>query len=394
MHFMRLPSLALSFLIQLAPLLRVASADAALALSPVMAIIRWVAGAAAVAGSYHAVSGATVPTISSSKTKIGAVGVNFSYRILLSGGSPEAFEATPLPAGLAVNLIKTSSGRVTGAEIKGLPTEIGRVESTITAWDDPDFTGDQTSGIVSFVIADLTPMAPSIAAGQPVTFTVLGTQEANVTYRWIHNDIEVPSPEGTNASLTLPAVSDANAGQYRVRITFGNTSVFTQRATLTVVPSLNPPTFTETPRDAALHSGETLILRAAATGEGNLTFAWTRNGDSLPDQTSPILELPAVTPDDAGTYRATVTGTGGSATSGPAAVSVTNALAIGAVALEEGGFKVPFNGIAGRTYLLESRPALGSPEWSPTAELVAGGSSVFSVPGPESDIQVFRVRTQ
>ena len=394
MRFSRIPSLALSLLIQLSPLLRVATADAACVLSPVMAVLRLIAGATAVAGSFHAVSGATAPTISSSKTKIGAVGVDFSYRILLSGGSPESFEATPMPSGVALNLIKDRNGRVTGAELKGLPTTTEKLVSTITAWDNSDFSGQTTSGEVTFLIADIAPLEASVSAGQSVTFNALGTQETTTGFRWFHNDVEILPPEGTNSFLTRTAVTEADAGQYRVRISFGNTFTFTRRATLAVIPSSTPPVLTESPVGATLHAGEPLTLRAAATGEGTLTFAWTRNGDPVPDQTSPSLLFPAVTAEQAGLYRVIVTGSGGIATSEPATVVVADPLVIGSATLDAELLRVPFNGIAGRTYRLEKRADLGSGDWTLSGELQVGESSAFLVPGPLSDSQMFRIRTE
>lgn len=394
MRFFRIPSLALSLLIQLAPILRVATADAAFVLSPVMAVLRLIAGATAVAGSYHAVSGATAPTISSSKTKIGAVGVDFSYRILLSGGSPESFEATPMPSGVALNLIKDRNGRVTGAELKGLPTATEKLVSTITAWDNSDFSGQTTSGEVTFLITDIAPLETSVSAGQSVTFNALGTQETTTGFRWFHNDVEILPPEGTNSFLTRTAVTEADAGQYRVRISFGNTFTFTRRATLTVIPSSTPPVLTESPADASVHLGEPVTLRAAATGEGTLTFAWTRNGDPVPDQTSSSLLFPSVTAEQAGSYRVIVTGSGGSATSEPATVVVVDPLVIGSATLDSELLRVPFNGISGRTYRLERRSTLGSGDWSPAGELQVGESSAFAVPGPLTDSQVFRIRTE
>jgi Immunoglobulin domain len=394
MRLFRIPSLALSLLIQLAPMLRVATADAAFVLSPVMAVLRMIVGASAIAGSYHAVSGATAPTISSSKTKIGAVGVDFSYRILLSGGSPESFEATPIPSGVALNLIKDRNGRVTGAELKGLPTGTEKLVSTITAWDNPDFTGRTSSGEVTFLIADIAPMEASVSTGQSVTFNALGTQETTTGFRWFHNDVEIAPPEGTNSFLTRSAVTDADAGQYRVRISFGNTFTFTRRATLTVIPSATPPVLTESPTDATVHLGEPLTLRAAATGEGTLTFAWTRNGDPVPEQTSSSLLFPVVTSEQAGLYRVTVTGSGGSATSGPATVIVADPLVIGSATLASELLRVPFNGISGRNYRLERRSTLGSGDWTPAGELQVGESSAFAVPGPLTDSQIFRIRTE
>ena len=66
----RIASLLLSVFLQLAPLVRVAVADTAAVLSPLVALLRWAAGAAAVAGSFHAVSGATGLTMTQGATKI------------------------------------------------------------------------------------------------------------------------------------------------------------------------------------------------------------------------------------------------------------------------------------------------------------------------------------
>jgi len=393
MHSLRVPSLLLSLLLQAAPLLRVASAEAALAISPVVAVLRFLAGAAAVAGSYHGVSGATAPTLSSSKTVAGAIGVNLNYRILLSGGSPEAFKAEPLPPGLDLSLTRDSQQRVTGATIRGFPEAVGETVSLISAWDNEDGTGDTTSGEVVFLIVDIEPLEPSVPAGGSVTFTVAGPQTVAVRYRWIHNDVEVPDPRGTNDSLTLPAVTEADAGQYRVRVNFGNTSVFTRRATLVVAPPGNPPVLTEHPAAARLHLGESLTLRSAATGDGPLTFVWAHGETTLPAQTSPVLSIAAVTEVNAGEYRVTVSGPGGSVTSDPAVVTVSEALRIGPVNLDTADVVLSFNGIPDRTYLLERREDLSGTEWQSAGELVAGEAPAFRVPAPESAVQVFRIRT-
>ncbi|HAB19141.1 MAG TPA: hypothetical protein DCE44_22215, partial [Verrucomicrobiales bacterium] len=395
MRLIRLPALLLSLFLQLAPFLRVASADTALALAPVMAILRLLAGATTVAGSFHAVSGATAPSVSSTKTKVGAVGVNLNYRILLSGGSPEAFEAVPLPPGLTLTVTPVRAGIASKAEITGRPTEIGETVTTITAWNNPDFSGATTSAEVTFLIMDLEPLAPTVKVGSPVTFRSIGRVSANskVTYQWQFNDVDIPNE--TNASLSLPAVAETEAGQYRVRLAFGDTrqsttSEFTQRATLTITPPSDPPIFTTTPTAARLHLGELLSLRAEATGEGELTFAWTKEDEAIPGETSASLQRASVALEDAGSYRVTVTGAGGSATSPPALVTVAGPLTIGAVSLGEGSFIIPFNGIAGRTYALESLTSLSDLQWQIVADLVPVDGEVFIVPNPEEAPRVFR----
>ncbi|MCW5559792.1 MAG: hypothetical protein KIT22_18400, partial [Verrucomicrobiae bacterium] len=205
--------------------------------------------------------------------------------------------------------------------------------------------------------------------------------------------VDIPDPQGTNASLTLPAVTEADAGQYRVRVTFGTTSVQTRQATLIVTAPGGAPTFTEQPAGARLHLGESLTLRSEATGDGPLTFAWTRGETSLPDQTASVLSIAAVTGADAGEYHVTVTGPGGSATSDPAVVTVGEALRIGSAALAAAELVLSFNGITDRTYLLERRENLLSETgWQSAGELVAGEAPAFRVPAPESAVQVFRIR--
>jgi hypothetical protein len=168
---------------------------------------------------------------------------------------------------------------------------------------------------------------------------------------------------------------------------------FTRPATLTVTPPSNPPTFTTTPADAKLHLAEPLVLTSAATGEGVLTFAWTKNDNPVPGETSATLQRASVAQEDAGIYRVTVTGSGGSTTSPPAEVSVASPLAIGAASLDAGNLLVPFNGIAGRTYVLESLANLGDLEWQSAGGPIAGDAGPFSVPALEPDTQMFRVRT-
>ena len=45
-----------------------------------------------------------------------------------------------------------------------------------------------------------------------------------------------------------------------------------------------------------------VILTSAATGDGTLTYAWARNGESLANQTNPSLTLAAIQPANAGDY--------------------------------------------------------------------------------------------
>ncbi len=65
------------------------------------------------------------------------------------------------------------------------------------------------------------------------------------------------------------------------------------------------------PPQVAFASGGFVSLGAFASGEGELSFAWTKDGQPIEGATTPFLRLFGATAEDAGTYTVTVTGHGG-----------------------------------------------------------------------------------
>src|SRR5690242_16187760 len=63
MNIRKLPALILATALQVLPLCRVACVDQAVAPSGFAIVMRWLAGAAALLGSYHAVSGASAAIV-------------------------------------------------------------------------------------------------------------------------------------------------------------------------------------------------------------------------------------------------------------------------------------------------------------------------------------------
>jgi hypothetical protein len=54
------------------------------------------------------------------------------------------------------------------------------------------------------------PYDMTVAAGQPVTFTVTGAGSATLTYQWKRNGADIAGATGT--SFTMPAVASADNG--------------------------------------------------------------------------------------------------------------------------------------------------------------------------------------
>ncbi|MBF4505419.1 PQQ-dependent sugar dehydrogenase [Flavobacterium sp. JLP] len=85
------------------------------------------------------------------------------------------------------------------------------------------------------------PVSQTVMATSPVTFTV-SASGTGLTYQWQFNNINING--ATGASYTIPNVTTANAGPYKVIVTNTAGNVTSNPATLTVTPFTNPPTVT------------------------------------------------------------------------------------------------------------------------------------------------------
>src|SRR5690348_14797866 len=110
------PALVLAAALQVVPIARVAIVDQAVTPCGFAIVFRWLAGAAALLGSYDAVSGASAaiagladlnPPGPVTTNATGTVGQLFAYRIVVTnpGVNPDQayYNAYPLPAGLTIN---------------------------------------------------------------------------------------------------------------------------------------------------------------------------------------------------------------------------------------------------------------------------------------------------
>src|SRR5947208_3823538 len=98
MNFQKAPALVLAAMLQIVPLYRVACVNQAIAPTGFAVVMRWLAGAIALLGSYHAVSGASaavpgvIPINPTTQQQTGLVTTNalgtngqtFAYRIFVT----------------------------------------------------------------------------------------------------------------------------------------------------------------------------------------------------------------------------------------------------------------------------------------------------------------------
>ena len=138
--------------------------------------------------------------------------------------------------------------------------------------------------------------------GTSASFSVIAGGTGPFNYQWLKEGIALPGQ--TNSSLTLPAVTAADAGTYRVVISGACGNPVTNSASLTV----NLPTTADPLVSQTVCPGAALSFSTSAHGTGPFSYQWLKNGAPLPGRTANSLILSSVTAADAGTYAVQVAG--------------------------------------------------------------------------------------
>ncbi len=159
------------------------------------------------------------------------------------------------------------------------------------------------------------PEHQDIEAGSPVTL-MARDPEGTWNHQWMRGGLDVPS--ATNASLTFPAVSPAEAGEYSVRVWNGSRSVVSLPSPIQV---LTVPELVTQPVGELAEVGTTASFSPVILGGQPLGFLWFRDG-TLVSRSNPLLLSP-VEPGHAGDYRLVVSNSYGSVTSTVARLKVS-----------------------------------------------------------------------
>jgi len=185
---------------------------------------------------------------------------------------------------------RVTLGRVPGLPLNSVTTNnAGNYQVIVTS---P--AGSVTSSVVALTVVSV----PSIVT-QPQSLIASNGTAANVSvtasgtgplgYQWYQNN--VPVTGGTNAGLTLPAVSAAQAGNYYCIVTNNYGTAMSSQVTLTV---LVPPSIITQPTNQALVSGNNTTFSVAVAGTGPFTYQWQLNGTNLPNQNNIITRVAGV----------------------------------------------------------------------------------------------------
>lgn len=160
-------------------------------------------------------------------------------------------------------------------------------------------------------------LSQTAIAGATAVFAVSASGTAPFTYQWFNGATAVPG--ATTATLTMPNVSDANAGNYSVVI---SNSLGSATSSVVALSVLDPPVISLQPVDQNVIAGADASFHVAVSGTPPFTIQWFDGGTAIATGTKPTLNLVNVSAAEEGNYSVVIGNSAGSVTSSVAALSV------------------------------------------------------------------------
>lgn len=403
-RLLQVPSLLVAIFLELAPLSRTLPVQVLSVASPFAVVWQFLLGTVAVAGSFHAVSGAT--TLLSSKTASGKVGQAFNYTAKIFSdqyGTPRSYSATGIsPTVKNIATLGFVVDNLTGV-IRGTPNKAGTFKIKLTGWDKINLSGDNVSYNLTFTI-DLGGAAPTISqqpqaqtanVGDTVVLRVTATGDSPFTYQWIRNGIELSG--GKNSTLTFSPVGLLDAADYSVRVTNASGNAPSATVHLTVVASAIPPLITLQPVSASTNSGSNVEFRIQATGTPNPTYQWFHENVLLVDSTNAILQVTA-SELTKGSYHAVASNSAGSVPCSLATLTLEPTIVLTVPPLHilsvgEINSVLEFTASPSAIYVIEYLDTLHGTRWVPAVtQPNSSGSVSVQVPTGEIGFRYWRLR--
>ena len=168
---------------------------------------------------------------------------------------------------------------------------------------------------------DHPPAAVADRAGRGgVTFSTVATGTGPLSYQWRRNN--APIAGANAATLTLPSVTVLDVGNYDVQVSNSIATVQSSSASLALATAATAPVFTLQPLARTALVGGSVTFSAAASGAPAPTYQWRKDGAAIAGANGATLSFSPVQSGDAANYDVVVTNSAGSATSGPAGLTV------------------------------------------------------------------------
>lgn len=187
---------------------------------------------------------------------------------------------------------------------------------TLTIADTGNYTVRQGTALTTATPPSIQtqPQGLSVNTGASVTFTVVATGTAPLSYQWTFGGGVITG--ATASSYTLTNAQTTNSGDYKVTVTNSAGFVTSNAATLTVAAG---PAISAQPQSQTVNAGATTTLSVTATGVG-LTYQWMLNGTAIAGATSSTLSISNTSATAAGSYTVVITDSSNNSLTSSAAI--------------------------------------------------------------------------
>lgn len=145
------------------------------------------------------------------------------------------------------------------------------------------------------------PASITVVAGDTAAFNVSASGTPPLQYQWTFGGADLPGEN--NATLSVPNVSAAHEGVYRVRVSNAAGETLSNPANLVV---LVPATITQQPQSKTVFAGANPSLDVVAAGTEPIRYQWFAGTLALAGKTNPVLNLPNVQVSQTGPYTVVV----------------------------------------------------------------------------------------
>jgi len=302
-----------------------------------------------------AISGATSPSYTTPATTTSDNGAQFTVVVSNAAGSITSNAATltvntppsitTQPASQTVTASQTAAFSVVATGTAPLSYQWQKDGTAISGATSPSYTtpattasdnGAQFTAVVSNAAGSATsnaaivnvntppsitsqPVGQTVIAGQTVTFSVVVTGTAPLSYQWIKNGVNIGG--ATSSSYTTTATTTSDDGT-EFTVVVSNLGGSTTSNAVTVNVSI-PPTITTPPVSQTVTAGHMATFAVVATGSAPLSYQWQKNGTAISGATSSPYTTPATaTSDDGAQFTVVVSNAAGNITSNAATLTV------------------------------------------------------------------------
>ncbi len=282
------------------------------------------------AGDYDVVVTNAAGSVWSSKARLSVVLMPVITRhpaaVTVRVGSPASFSVSATSTEpLFYTWFKDGEG-IAGAtsatlEIPSVQTaDVGNYSVTVNHFAGGVGSFEAALRISEPIVIGSQPSSQTVSVGEEIRLSVAASGQGQLKYQWRKGSVILSG--ATSAELIIGSATEEDAGSYSVVVSSENESVTSRIASVYITKPVNDIKITTQPVSKTLLVGDAFSLSVKATGTGNLSYRWRKNGVPITGATSALFVLASAVLEDEGAYDVVVSSATGSATSQPANVVV------------------------------------------------------------------------